>query len=120
MCPLSVYCCVIKRIKYTKENFEHIKDLDLADTREGELDVDLLIGSDFYWSIFSGTVLRGDWCGPVALESKVGWILSGSLQGNNVEKRYNVNLVGTPTHVVLIETKGNVDLIENKLSRFWG
>ena len=108
-----------QRIKYAKENFEHIKDLDLADTGEGELDVDLLIGSDFYWSVFSGTVLRGDGCGPVALESKVGWILSGSLQGNNVEKRYNVNLVGTPTHVVLIETKGNVDLIENKLSRFW-
>ena len=108
-------------IQYSKQNYEHIKDLNLADAGEGELDVDLLIGSDFYWSILSGKVLRGDGCGPVALDSKVGWILSGSAAGNQATKQQSINLIynSTPTHVVCIETNSNNDSIESKLSKFW-
>ena len=107
-----------QEIKYAKENFKHVEGLDLADTGEGELEVDLLIGSNFYWSVLTGKVLKGNGCGPVALESKVGWILSGSL-GKSIPSKQHVNYVGChPTHVVFIETK-NTDISENKLSNFW-
>ena len=39
-------------------------------------EVDLLIGSDFYWDFVSGEMRRGD-KGPVAAKTTLGWILSG-------------------------------------------
>lgn len=58
--------------------FSHLSGLDLADGgQETETTVvDVLIGADYYWSLVSGRVCRGS-TGPIALETKVGWILSG-------------------------------------------
>ena len=38
------------------------------------LEVDVLVGSDCYWSLVTGRVIKG---GPTAILTKVGWILSG-------------------------------------------
>lgn len=93
-------------IKVAKQNYDHIKNLRLADTGEGDLAVDLLVGSDFYWSTLTGRVLRGDGSGPVALESKVGWILSGSVGAAKSSNNQNVNLVNSSsTHVLFVETR---------------
>ena len=40
------------------------------------MDVDLLIGSDFYWNFLAGEIRRGE-VGSVAMKTKVGWVLSG-------------------------------------------
>ena len=45
---------------------------DVSDT----LEVDVLIGSDFYWNLVTGRVIRGK-SGPMAIHTRVGWILSG-------------------------------------------
>ena len=44
--------------------------LKLADSTGGcaELDIDILIGDDYYWDFFSGEVIRGHG-GPVAMET---------------------------------------------------
>ena len=57
--------------------------LDLAETGGGTGKVDVLLGSDFYWDIFSGAVKRGD-SGPIALQSKFGWVLSGKFENGKV------------------------------------
>ena len=62
----------------TKENYEHLNGLMLADSGEGNFEIDVLIGSDFYWDVFTGQVVQSDTGGPTALSSKFGWILSGS------------------------------------------
>ena len=60
--------------------FEHLSGLRLADNpgvgSTGE--VELLIGSDHYWELATGRVSRGS-CGPIAVETKLGWVLSGPL-----------------------------------------
>jgi len=40
------------------------------------MDIDVLIGSDVYWSLVTGEIVRGK-CGPVAINTKLGWVLSG-------------------------------------------
>lgn len=56
----------------------HLSQLDLADTMDSRtpMDVDVLIGSDVYWSLVTGEIVRGK-CGPVAINTKLGWVLSG-------------------------------------------
>ena len=56
----------------------HLKGLKLADYSTGEDDilVDKLVGSDQYWQLVSGKVLRGE-DGLTAIQTKLGWVLSG-------------------------------------------
>ena len=38
--------------------------------------MDKLIGSDFYWDLVTGGTIQGQ-CGPMAINTKLGWVLSG-------------------------------------------
>ena len=39
--------------------------------------IQILIGADYYWKFVQDTIIRGD--GPIAQESKLGYLLSGPL-----------------------------------------
>ena len=51
-------------ITFAKNNFEFLKDLELADTDSSD-DIELLIGSDFYWAFVTGNVRLGKLGEPV-------------------------------------------------------
>ena len=57
----------------------HLKGLELADDPNNPCDrIDVLIASDFYWDFMSGdTTIRDK--GPIAINSKLGWLLSGPI-----------------------------------------
>ena len=80
-------------IQIAKENFEHLKDLELAHSGDRGLEVDILLGADFHWEIMSGNMRWGENYGPVALGSKLGWILSGPVQVNETEINTSVNSI---------------------------
>ena len=40
-----------------------------------ELPVDILIGSDYYWNLVTGSISRSG-KGPTVIHTKVGWVLS--------------------------------------------
>ena len=65
-------------IAYTKEKYDHLADLDLADfSRVGnDLEVDAMIDSDHYWQLVTGQVIHGQ-SGPTAINTNLGWVLSG-------------------------------------------
>ena len=44
---------------------------------EVKQEIDLLIGSDYYWTIITNDIRRCDEVGLAAINSKLGWILSG-------------------------------------------
>ena len=55
---------------------DYLKYLPLAShTADEEVQIDLLIGADFFWSIVKSHVVRGP--GPTAVASKLGYLLSG-------------------------------------------
>ena len=65
------------------QNYEHLEALELANgDYHDSKSIDVLVGSDYYWSIVTGDTLIGD-CGPVALSSKLGWLLSGPLNSGD-------------------------------------
>ena len=85
---------------------------DQADT-EGTDSIDILIGSDHYWDIVTGEVVRGN--GPVAIHSRLGWLLSGPIQQNPPHVICNLALQGpysTPT-------QGGQDELISNLQHFW-
>ena len=65
-------------ITFAKNNFEFLKDLELADTDSSD-DIELLIGSDFYWAFVTGNVRLGKLGEPVGVESKFRWLLNGAI-----------------------------------------
>jgi len=100
--------------------FPSFQGLELADS--GELDsdsqianIDLLIGSDHYWDVVTGDIVRGDG-GLVAVSSKFGWLVSGPTKGSS-------NCVVTS---LMIEGSNGVEAapviessITRELKRFW-
>ena len=55
-------------------------------------EIDVLIGSDFYWQIVTGEMKKGE-SGPVALSSKLGWLLSGPLHDSATTTDVQSNLI---------------------------
>ena len=58
-------------------NFPYLQGLRLADPvrTRGPLEIDIIIGNDYYGSLVTGEIIKGD--GPMAMNSKFGWLLSG-------------------------------------------
>ena len=78
--------------------------LRLADyCAEGEtLSVDILVGSDYFWTLVTGHTIRGTQ-GPTALHTKLGWVLSGPVSCGNPGGQQSSNLV--TTHVLKCATE---------------
>lgn len=64
---------------------------------EDNIDIDILVGSDQYWSLVSGRVVRGGH-GPIAIETKLGWVLLGPVPEGTQVNRQQSNIV--TTHVL--------------------
>ena len=103
--PLSGTLCV--------QAYPHLADLELAgSTEDGEvINLDILVGVDYYWSFVTGEVIKGG-TGPTAVYSSLGWILSGPVVGSAS------TLV---THILMaeaksIQSKGSID---QQFRGFW-
>ena len=95
------------------EKHEHLHDLELADlcSIHDRLQIDLLIGSDFYWSMVTGVIKRGR-SGPTAIQTKVGWVLSGPTDVREV----TTNLTFTSTHLLNVHCIPAEDKLEDRVS----
>ncbi len=103
-----------------QSSYEHLHDLSLADRcGEGDLPISILIGADYYWSLVEGTVVRGAPWKPVALATKLGYVLSGpTMIVSDSDNGNTVNL--TATHV--LKVKASVvgqDELASELGKFW-
>ena len=103
-------------INHARDDYDHLLGIDLADSADiGDvLEVDMLIGSDFYWSLVTGRVRRGR-SGPMAIHTRIGWILSGPVDRQEV----SVNLTLAATHALKIDTHPVEQNLDDQLRRFW-
>ena len=71
-------------MRYINRNMDYLKGLRLAHpvTKDDYFEISLLIGADHYWDFIEDKVIRGD--GPIAMKSKLGYLLSGPLQPGRV------------------------------------
>ena len=76
--PLVCHPLTAQPIDLCATKYQHLSSLDLTDfsNKDAPMEVDLLIGSDCYWTLVTGRVCRGE-AGPVAIHTRLGWVLSG-------------------------------------------
>ena len=100
--PLQNQC-----IELSRDNIPHLQGLKLANNSFGhsELEIDLLVGADFYWTFIMGRIIRGEY-GPTTVESHVGWILSGPSCFLNLQATFT-NL--SQTHVLKVSESSLAD-----------
>ena len=69
---LSVKCSIYRN---ACNNYKHLKYLKLANYHRDDeyLEIDILLGANYYWSITEDKIIRG-FEGPIALKSKVGYV----------------------------------------------
>ena len=107
-------------ISCISENYEYISRLELADHsyREDKLNVDILIGSDQYWNLVTGNVIRKA-TGPIAVHTRLGWVLSGPAEEFLCQGTV-VNLITTHTLVVdAYSPEDSKQDLNGKLKAFW-
>jgi hypothetical protein len=111
-----------EHIEVVKHNFPHLKDLWFSDVNKTahELEIDLLIGSDNLWNFQSGRIVRGEPDEPVALETELGFVLSGPLKGKRVDDndRTLVSFVAGESMGGIAHNVGNVAL-DDAVHRLW-
>ena len=99
---------------------KHLSGLKLADYTTGkqEIEVDIPIGSDQYWELVTGDILRSEE-GPTAMRIKLGWVLSGPLHADTKDDSQTSNLVST--HVLKCGTQEAFyeDSLQGNLKKFW-
>ena len=84
-----------RNVVFAKKKYAHLEGLDLADDPEDnstDEEIDLLIGVDYYWSLMQDEIRRGPE-GPVAQESRLGWVLSGPVDADGVDRDDQVLLI---------------------------
>ena len=61
----------------------YLQGLTLANPTTGDkpFEISLLIGVDHYWKLIGDHIIKGD--GPTAVQSKLGYLLSGPLHLSN-------------------------------------
>ena len=98
---------------------EHLTGLRLADPGvDGkDVEIDLLIGSDHYWKVVTGGVVRG--CdGPTAIETRFGWVLSGP--SKEPAEHTPINFISThSSHMLRVDADADAEHLDAELKRFW-
>ena len=92
-------------MNFAKTRFDYLKDLQLADSGSTD-EIDLLIGSDFYWSVVTGKTKPGKNNEHVAVETKFGWFLNGPV--TSLEASTNLTFESEYSHVFFLNTEQSV------------
>jgi len=109
-------------VQFARKNHAHSKDIVLPQCiSEENLVIDILIGADQYWNIANGEVRRGE-SGPITVNTRFGWTLSGPIENAPCSDTHSVNLAAT--HVLQIDARRDeMDVhemeLEVKLQTFW-
>ena len=71
------------RLQHAVSALPYLRELKLAHpgTADSTFAISMLIGADFSWDLVEDHVIRGN--GPTAVKSKIGYLLSGSVQAQN-------------------------------------
>ena len=120
-CFVKVICSPItsQNLSFAKREYAHLRNINLADSNidNKNLNIDILIGADFYWDIVLDGFVRGNG-GPVAINTKVGFVLSGPLT-NSCNKNKNNSVMLTHVMKVQAEIIAENDSIVNDFSKVW-
>ena len=98
------------------EKYPHLKALDFASDLEhdSQFRPDILLGSDQYWTLLTGELIKST-SGPVALNSQLGWILSGPVVVMEAMSKHTALI----THVLRVDGMTESKCLEKELHSSW-
>ena len=109
-----------QNLRLAKEQFNHLPNIKFSDECPPglEMEVDILIGSDYMWTFSAGQTRWGEANEPVAVLTKLGWVISVPMKLDCKEKLSSINFVSTHalkvSHEILEEEK-----LSSQLEKFW-
>ena len=109
-------------IEIAQSMYNHLIGLKLSDSTDGNanLDIQVLIGGDQYWNFVTGKTIRS-FEGPVAMETFLGWVLSGPV--NIATQAMSTNLICSSSVMKLgcrlPEPVNGEKTILTKINEFW-
>ena len=105
-------------ITLCQEGYTHLAGLLFANALDGSdaLEVDVLLGCDYYWSIITGKTKRGK-NGPIAVQTVLGWVLSGPI-GRVLFAGNSTTLATHALHVECVPQE-NEAVLDEHLNSFW-
>ena len=95
-----------------------LKGLKLANRLQSteNLDVDIVIGNDYYGVLITGKIIKPANDALIAMESKFGWLLSGPVQNeNNHATNNDLNTLCQRIAIIPVEESK----LDNLLTKFW-
>ena len=122
---VPVICSPISNqaVELAVKQYPHLSGSNLADNSSpsNDVNIDILIGADFYWNFVSNESRRGEQPGPVALLTRLGWVLSGPIDNYCEEIRSTTNFAAT--HVLRVDATTVQDVqntnMTEQLKKFW-
>ena len=89
-----IYNISNEHVEVVKNDFPHLRDLWFSDVSrtKNELEIDLLIELDYLWEFQKGRTVRGEPGEPVAVETELGWVLSGPLRKKELDSKQEVEV----------------------------
>ena len=120
--PLTIEALVVPEIcsiqnahvELARKEYPHLKGIWFSDVckEQEELEIDVLIGSDYLWNFQTGSTRRGRAGEPVAVETELGWVFSGPLkmQGTDSASVAQVNFVAQ---------RRDIESLERDVQRLW-
>ncbi|XP_065063053.1 uncharacterized protein LOC135689669 isoform X2 [Rhopilema esculentum] len=83
-----------ENVEVIEQDFKHLKNIWFSDVCRSQevLAVDIIVGIDFLHSLQDGKTIRGEPGQPVAIKTKLGWVISGPLKAKEHMKAAGLNL----------------------------
>ena len=106
-------------IRLAKSTYPHLEGVCLADLSSDECSkkIDILIGRDFYYEFLTGiTKKQSKGRGPVAILTKVGWVLGGPVLRQPTRAHTNVTIAHTLKCTQDVYVK---DPLLEQVKQFW-
>ncbi|XP_065062455.1 uncharacterized protein LOC135689235, partial [Rhopilema esculentum] len=113
-----------EHVEILKYDYKHLTNLWFSDVcrHEDSLIIDILVGSDWLWTLQDGRIIRGEPGEPVAIHTKIGWVVSGPIKGKltDLAESCSSNLVvnGNGITVNLMHQNKEQEL-EQDIKKLW-
>ncbi len=118
---LPIVCSPLsdQAIGLARSFYPHLNNLPLADYATGseDIELDILLGLDYYWPVVSGHTVQGENNhGPITLLTRFGYVLNGPI--DIPCQLANVNFV--VSHVMKVsQASCEADILRGELKKFW-
>ena len=112
-------------IEIAQQCYPHLQGLPLADHSRGDedLEIDVMMGADHYWSVVQNHVVRGELHGPVAIRTRLGYVLSGPVNAASAKTQLSTvnvsHVMKTECQVIEENLVSDDFLLKEELSKFW-